>query len=337
MTKRTTIIGVSVVVVLIALVGGVWLYGQQARPVAPQSPPSFHARPSSSQAQSSTTRPAVTPEASTATNTPTLALPSATPALIIVNTSTLVTVTVQILDPTLVPGSVNLLRLGATGTQPTILGVMHDDGLNGDAVAGDHIYSLRVPFNEPAPGQIQLQVSAAFRGLLRRVLSSYIGINVWSLVTDASSGLTFALPPLGSSASVIDRGPTSNTLFAIQVGAIDPSDNLFHSLFQIFALPNPSHDDLRTWFEENVDDSNGTLLASNAFQNQQLPNGAAFVNVGPIPATYQGGPVAQAYALSVSGDRIYAVIQSQDGQLTDFGYSASSVPGLLTAVLGSIE
>lgn len=117
------------------------------------------------------------PQASPAS--PVIGVPTALPSTLAVNTLTTVTITVPIPDPTVIPGSINLLRLGAGRTQqPTILGVMHDDGQNGDAVAGDHIYTLQVSFNEPSATQIQLQVSAAFRGFLRRVLSAPINIVV---------------------------------------------------------------------------------------------------------------------------------------------------------------
>jgi hypothetical protein len=74
--------------------------------------------------------------------TPIVGTAIATPAYITINVPTAVTVTAQIADPTLIPTSVNLLRLGANGTQSTILGVMHDDGLGGDVAANDGIFSL---------------------------------------------------------------------------------------------------------------------------------------------------------------------------------------------------
>jgi hypothetical protein len=76
--------------------------------------------------------------------------------MILAGTSTQVTVTIQITDPVLIPSSVNLLQLGPTGAQPTILGVMQS--------AGNGIYTLQKAFNTTVTGQIQLQVSAAFRG-----------------------------------------------------------------------------------------------------------------------------------------------------------------------------
>jgi hypothetical protein len=108
----------------------------------------------------------------------TIDTPSATPSSILINTATVVTVSVVIDDPALVPGSVSLLRQRAAGTQPSSLGQLHDDGKNGDAVAGDHIYTIQVTLNEPSAAPIQMQVSAAFRGALRRVLSSQVAITV---------------------------------------------------------------------------------------------------------------------------------------------------------------
>jgi hypothetical protein len=55
---------------------------------------------------------------------------------------------------------------------------MHDDGLNGDAVAGDGIFTLQVPFNQATPGVVYLEVSAPFKGALQRVLSGIISLNI---------------------------------------------------------------------------------------------------------------------------------------------------------------
>ena len=111
------------------------------------------------------------------TATPTVGTPTASPNTITAVTPTTVTVTVQITDPNVIANGVNLLRLNPTGN-PIVLGVMHDDGLNGDTVANDKNFTLAVSFNEASPGQIQLQVSAAFRGQVRRVLSPTLVINV---------------------------------------------------------------------------------------------------------------------------------------------------------------
>ncbi len=102
---------------------------------------------------------------------PALSLPAATPSLVTVGTTTTVTVTIQILDPLLIPGSVNLLRLGPPDAQPIVLGALLDDGQNGDAASGDGVFTLQVPFSERAAGVIKLQVSAVFKGALKRSLS----------------------------------------------------------------------------------------------------------------------------------------------------------------------
>ena len=166
--------------------------------------------------------------------------------------------------------------------------------------------------------------------------SSQISTTNWKTYT--SDGLTFALPPITPPWEVSYIPGSYGSLFRIDIGAVDPVDNTDTSVIGLFGLPNTSKENLQTWFESNVDDASSTLLTSGAFQQQQLPNGAAFVDVGPIPVTYGGGPVAQAYMLSPSGtSSVYSITQSQDGSLTDFGYSISSISGILTAILGSVH
>lgn len=117
----------------------------------------------------------------TALATPVVQSPSATVNSIPVHQPTPVVVQALILtsagDPALIAGSVNLLRLDAAG-KSAVLGVMRDDGLNGDQAAGDNIFSLQVSFNEKAAGTVRLQASAAFKGQLKRVTSAVTEIPV---------------------------------------------------------------------------------------------------------------------------------------------------------------
>jgi hypothetical protein len=102
---------------------------------------------------------------------PTIGAPTVAPSTIAAGAPSVVTVTVPITDPAPIPNGANLIRLGPGGSQSAILGQLHDDGVNGDAIAGDKVYSIRALFSEPTAGQIQLQISAAFQGQLKRVMS----------------------------------------------------------------------------------------------------------------------------------------------------------------------
>lgn len=106
--------------------------------------------------------------ASSSAAAPAIGTVTAKPGVLPANTSAQVTITAQIEDASTIPTSVNLLLIGHPG--PTVLGRLHDDGTNGDAVAGDHVYTIVQPFSL-ATGQAQLQISVAFRGMLRRVVS----------------------------------------------------------------------------------------------------------------------------------------------------------------------
>jgi hypothetical protein len=104
-----------------------------------------------------------------------LGVVAATPTTAVISTPTQVTVTASITDPALISNGVNLLQLNADGTT-TILGTLNDDGINGDAYAGDKIFTILVTLNSASSSQIQLQVSAAFKGSLLRVKSSVINV-----------------------------------------------------------------------------------------------------------------------------------------------------------------
>jgi hypothetical protein len=93
-------------------------------------------------------------------------VPQVRPATITAGSSTPVLVTAVIADPKLIAGSVFLLRVNETGTIP--IGTLHDDGVNGDEVAGDRIFSIRVTFADPVGTRVQLRITAAFRGVLAR-------------------------------------------------------------------------------------------------------------------------------------------------------------------------
>jgi hypothetical protein len=146
-------------------------------------------------------------------------------------------------DPALLSNGVNLVRLDANAnSQPIkILGVMHDDGVNGDAVANDGIFTLQFTANEPAKGQIVLQCAAAFRGLARRftaasatyvpvvpvgppqptILSVVPGfglqgqqglsVTVTGQATHFTQGITTASFGVGITASLTVNSPTSAT------------------------------------------------------------------------------------------------------------------------------
>jgi hypothetical protein len=80
-----------------------------------------------------------------------------------------------IYDPKLIPESVTLQRLNADGSI-TNIGVLHDDGLNGDKSPDDQVFMLRFSLNVTKPTQYRFRVSAAFKGTLQRSFSEPFSI-----------------------------------------------------------------------------------------------------------------------------------------------------------------
>jgi hypothetical protein len=188
--KRTLLLVIGLWV-LLGVGGVVWLKAHPLQQGSVQTATPLTAMHPSTTPDVQPSRAILPPVAMQATTTPTIGPVSATPSLITVNTSTQVLITAQITDPTVIPNGVNLLRVGATGAPSTILGVMHDDGLNGDAVANDNTFSLQVSFNETTAGQIELQVTAAFRGVLKRILSPPVLIDVWNTIVGGAPSRLF--------------------------------------------------------------------------------------------------------------------------------------------------
>lgn len=127
---------------------------------------------------------------------PSVAGPTASPNLITVNTPTQVLFTVSIPDPTLNPAGVNLVRINTNGGS-TVAAQMVDNGQNGDQQPGDKVFTARLTLTEPQAGELKYQVSAAFRGVLRRSQSPLIAIQVWNSTT-TSQGISIKFPPTGS-------------------------------------------------------------------------------------------------------------------------------------------
>src|SRR5687767_2802870 len=103
---------------------------------------------------------------------------AATPSSVPVGVGTPVLLTAAISDPAVIAASVQLQRYDSQGRVVAVLGVLTDDGRNGDAAAGDRVFTLRVTLYELVPGSITLRVSAAFQGRLVRVLSAPVTLAV---------------------------------------------------------------------------------------------------------------------------------------------------------------
>ncbi|GCL62769.1 S8 family serine peptidase [Pseudaquabacterium pictum] len=100
-----------------------------------------------------------------------VAQPIVSPAVVSVGTPTILLVTARITQPNVIPGSVNVVRVGPGGAT-TVAGTLNDNGTAGDAVAGDGLHSGQVVLTESVEGNVGLRVSAAVRGQLRRLQST---------------------------------------------------------------------------------------------------------------------------------------------------------------------
>lgn len=131
----------------------------------------------------------------------TLGSPTMTPGTATAGQATTVRVTIPITDPKYIAGSANLQRLKPDGTPLSVVGTLRDDGSNGDATAGDKVYTLQFTVNEPAAGTVRYQVSAGFTGELKRTFSTPLTLTINAAVPQGSISAA-SIAPAGAQAGV---------------------------------------------------------------------------------------------------------------------------------------
>jgi len=124
--------------------------------------------------------------------------PNSTPAGVAVT----ITVTSLITDPSLIPASVNLQRLDSSGRVVSVIGILHDDGQNGDAVAGDNVYTITTTVFENTPGTVNFRVSAGFKGSLLRSYSPLLAFQI----SGTPAGIAIVSP---SNAAYLNLSPVT--------------------------------------------------------------------------------------------------------------------------------
>lgn len=115
---------------------------------------------------------------------PVLGIPTATPAYLTSDTNTIVTFSASITDPSLISGSVTLLRLSDTDGSTSVMATM--------TPTGNSTFVAAAALNVPAGKAVAVEVSAAFTGMLKRSISP--PLTVMSVSPTSSSFSTPGLP-----------------------------------------------------------------------------------------------------------------------------------------------
>ncbi|MDQ1833273.1 hypothetical protein [Massilia scottii] len=167
-----------------------------------------------------------------------LEAPSIAPASIRVGVPAEVTFSVTITDRNYIPGSANVQRINGAGGIVSVLGALRDDGMQGDALAGDRLFTLRTTLQEAVEGSIRFQVSAAFKGALKRSSAGPLFLTVTRAPAAAigpvriSPGTTPAgVGVLATVTALIDNGTTLPTSVTLQ--KLDAAGALLATLGQL--------------------------------------------------------------------------------------------------------
>lgn len=140
-----------------------------------------------------------------------LGIPEMNPASIKAGAPATVKITVTISDPNYIAGSANVQRINADGSVRSVVGLLHDDGMQGDATANDQVYTLDIPLNETSAGNASFQVSAAYKRELKRTVSAPIVLSVMPAAANP------ALKAAGFSPGSTPAGTAAAGLVSVQV------------------------------------------------------------------------------------------------------------------------
>ncbi len=229
------------------------------------------------------------------------------PSVIPAGTPTRVTFTIAINDPSVIAAGVNLLRQKSDGSFG-IVGVMHDDGVTGDAFASDGVFSLQADVSEAAIGQVQYRASVALRGVPRRVPSSYAVVNVWLSVIDPAKNLEFQYPA-GWSLKGYENNYTLGSTSTPGTKEGDPGSEI-----EVRVLPSNGAATLLAWLQDYYA---GELVITQAMLTNVYTNpfGVTFTILEKLPGLSSNN--ASAFVLRSNGTVLqieaspYSSMQSQ--------------------------
>ncbi|MEQ1871897.1 MAG: hypothetical protein ABL961_17905, partial [Vicinamibacterales bacterium] len=237
--------------------------------------------------------------------------------------------TAKITEPSVIPAGINLLKTDAAGKTLSVVGVMNDDGLLGDAVRGDKIFSRQVEVSETVLGSIYFRVSAPFKGVILRTLSPLIPIQI-----DAPDQPVNIAPTVGAGADQTTTLPGGVTLAGSVTDDGLPSGAAVTHVWTQASGPGTTHfanaNGLGTTATFSV--AGTYVLRLTATDTLLSAFDDVSVTVNPAPPTNQAPQVTA--ATSTPSVTLPNAVASLSGTVTDDGLPTTTLTRAWTKVSG---
>jgi hypothetical protein len=185
------------------------------------------------------------------------------------------------LNSKLIPTSVDLTQVKATGALVQVRGPMYDDGTHGDAVAGDNLFTTQISVPRISPTTLYYRATAAYTGSILRGQSPIASITVAnpsyatspSAVTTDENNNTY---PVNQAVLSVAPGASAATVQAIatSVGGTIVGYNAPSNLYQL-QVPSTTTTQLNAIVTELQTNPNVAGAAKNYVA---VPFGASVVN-----------------------------------------------------------
>ena len=252
----------------------------------------------------------------------TLLEPASTP----VGVAAVVKVTATIMDPAVLPESIVLQRIDAAGRVTPVPGTLHDDGLNGDTVAGNRVFSMNLPVFETVPGPVTFRVSAQFSGGAMPVLSPPLVVDITGTTATDVSILSPANFSFINVAPIIVSGTVGDPEATVKINGIAATVGSGS-----FSASVPLHEGLNT-ITAVATNSGGTISTSSIQTSlDTTPPKLAITSPGDGSATTEGqvtvtGTVNDIVVGTVNDEQARVTVNGVDAQVSNRSFLVPNIP-----------
>ncbi len=156
------------------------------------------------------------------------------------------------------------------------------------------------------------------RAVFNKILSTFkftspqVDMTGWKTYMNSQYKFSLQYPTLGTEVDIYDRSPEDPQGLGVDFSYQDKTDNSARTAFGFSISQNIKKQSLKQWFEENVD-YNYFLISNKSFDLVPVAGGGEMYVLDQfIPATYQGGSVADAYIMSPDKKYVFTFAKGQD-------------------------
>lgn len=262
----------------------------------------------------------------------------AEPAYVPVNTASTVMVTLDTSKATTPVTVAELFRVDEAGAVVDVVGAMHDDGLNGDGVAGDGLFSRAITIHRETRGSEHYRASVQIGGETEPRNTEPVTVHIWTELRHANAPRPLLVPFDADHSNV--RAERQNAEWElIRIEVLDPRSLTYETAFTLLKATKAPGVSLIEWFDAVID-REGVLTANKTYSYRETGSGRqALIMEGGTPGAFERHDMElpDACVMSRDGQHVWLVTSAHDSPLSELGFSYDEIRALVRQVVTSLD